>query len=135
MTRQRQVFPTDEIPHKWAHQTQEEARNPQGNLYFRGPTLYSYRDSYPIARLFKKKNETLVLHVSNMYSVTTRSHCYSAQRATNHLPCVTVPIVAPHIVWPADKFTAKDHAQNLKHLTDTAAEHLAKAQRALTRWR
>src|SRR3990167_11282137 len=65
MPRQRHVFPTDEIPHKWAHQTQEEARNPQGNLYFRGPTLYSYRDSYPIARLFKKRGAALVLHVSD----------------------------------------------------------------------
>ena len=124
MTRQRHVFPTNEIPHKWAHQTQEEARNPQGNLYFRGPTLYSYRDSYPIARLFKKRGAALVLHVSDKYSVTTSGHCYAAQGATRHLPCITVPDVDPTSKWARDA-----HAQNLKHLTDEAAKHLAKAQR------
>jgi len=34
--RQRHVFPNREIPHLWAHQTQDEARNGTGSFYFRG---------------------------------------------------------------------------------------------------
>ena len=36
--RQRHVFPNREIPHLWAHQTQDEARNGTGSFYFRGAT-------------------------------------------------------------------------------------------------
>ena len=51
----REVFKTDEIPHKWAHATQSQARNAQGNLYFRGDTIFSYRDSWPLARIYRRK--------------------------------------------------------------------------------
>ena len=40
--RKKHVFDTGEIPHLWAHRTQDEARNRQGNLYFTGDTIYSY---------------------------------------------------------------------------------------------
>jgi len=48
--RKKLVFDTGEIPHLWAHRTQEEARNRQGNLYFTGDTIYSYGSHFPIAR-------------------------------------------------------------------------------------
>ena len=126
MARQKHVFPTGEIAHLWAHQTQDDARNPQGNLYFRGATLYSYRDSYPIAKIFKKKAATLVLHVENTYSNTTAGHCSDARRATSHLPSIVVPDVVPD-----SAYSRGGHAQNIKFLVDKAAEHLSKAQRAL----
>ena len=47
--RQRHVFPNREIPHLWAHQTQDEARNGTGSFYFRGATIYSYGSHFPIA--------------------------------------------------------------------------------------
>ena len=123
----RHVFPTSEISHKWAHQTQSDARNPQGNLYFRGDTLYSYRDSYPIAKLFRKRGAVLALHVENTYSATTAGHCSGARRATSHLTSITVPDVRPD-----DKWSKGGHAQNIAYLIKEAAEYLAKAQRALT---
>ena len=126
----RHVSPTSEILHKWAHQTQSDACNPQGNLYFRGTTLYSYRDNYPIAKIFKKKTgAALVLHVSDTYSNTTAGHCNAARRATSHLPCATVPDVEPDMYAGR---AAEKHAFNVKFLVDLAAEHLAKAQRALS---
>lgn len=126
MARHREVFPTSEIPHKWAHAAQDSARNPQGNLYFRGATLYSYRDSYPIARIYRKKNATLVLHVENTYSVTTAGHCHAARQAASHMPAVTVPYVDFAL-------TAKiAHAENLEHLAKLAAAHFAKAKRVLS---
>lgn len=51
MAKQRQVFPTDRIPHMWAHQSQVSARNPGGNLYFNGRTIYSYGGHFPLATL------------------------------------------------------------------------------------
>ena len=48
--RNKHVFNTGEIPHLWAHHTQDEARNRQGNLYFVGDTIYSYGSHFPIAR-------------------------------------------------------------------------------------
>jgi len=66
MARERHVFPTSEIPHKWAHATQSDARNNGGNLYFRGDTIYSYRDSWPLARIYRhKKRGVLVLSNSD----------------------------------------------------------------------
>ena len=123
----RHVFPTSEISHKWAHQTQSDARNPQGSLYFRGDTLYSYRDSYPIAKLFRKRGAVLALHVENTYSATTAGHCSGARRATSHLTSITVPDVRPD-----DKWSKGGHAQNIAYLIKEAAEYLAKAQRAMT---
>ena len=66
MARERHIFPTSEIPHKWAHATQSDARNQRGNLYFRGDTIYSYRDSWPLARIYRhKKRGVLVLSNSD----------------------------------------------------------------------
>lgn len=152
MARQRYVYPTSEISHKWAHQTQESARNPQGNLYFRGATLYSYHDSYPIAKLFKKKGarpsigehgaggllnatvraahegKTLVLHVENTYSRTTAGHCSDARRATSHLPSIVVPDVEPDNAY---RHAPTQHAINVRYLVELAAKHLDKAGRAM----
>lgn len=49
--RQKQVFQSaSETAHVWAQQTQAYGRNPRGNLYFEGPTIYSYGDYFPLAR-------------------------------------------------------------------------------------
>lgn len=81
MARQKQVFKTDEIPHLWAHQTQHEARNAQGNLFFEGDTIYSYRSNFPIARHVRTKIGDAVFLTTNRYSVTTSGHIYSVNRA------------------------------------------------------
>lgn len=41
-TRQRQVFPRDEVAHLWAHQAQTSARDSAGSFFFTGRTIYSY---------------------------------------------------------------------------------------------
>jgi hypothetical protein len=78
----RQVFPTGEIAHLWAHQTQANARNPQGNLYFKGPVIYSYRDSFPMARIVENsKGKRAVLYSTATYSVTTSQHQNQVRRS------------------------------------------------------
>ena len=74
--RKKHVFDTGEIPHLWAHRTQDEARNRQGNLYFTGDTIYSYGSHFPIARhAANEAGERGVLLTTATYSVTTSSHC------------------------------------------------------------
>jgi hypothetical protein len=58
--------------HLWAHHTQDDARNRQGNLYFTGDTICSYGSHFPIARHVKNDSEKrAVLFTTATYSVTT----------------------------------------------------------------
>lgn len=45
----KRVVSADMVAHLWANQSQEEARTAHGNLYFRGPTIFSYQDGFPLA--------------------------------------------------------------------------------------
>ena len=80
--RKKYVFDTGEIPHLWAHRTQEKARNRQGNLYFTSDTIYSYGSHFPIARhVVSEGDERAVLFTTATYSVTTSSHCSAVRSA------------------------------------------------------
>jgi hypothetical protein len=153
----RHVFPTSEVFHLWAHQTQSDARNGARNVFFEGPTIYSYRRTWPLARIYTKKrapkgalthpnvllNATqqaqardegiMVLTNSTRYSVTTAKHQSHANRAVSHLPSIAVPCVDNmHTYHPM-------HATNLEHFQKESARLLAEAKRVLSsnacRWR
>jgi hypothetical protein len=49
MSRQRKVFPRETVAHLWAHKAQDSARDPSGNFYFTGASLYSYGSHFIIA--------------------------------------------------------------------------------------
>lgn len=110
--RQRHVFPTNEIPHLWAHQTQSDARNPGGNLYFSGPTIYSYGDHFPIASFHVVKNKRVVLMTTATYSHTTAQHCSAVRQAIpKGIPTFNVGCVLP--------IGQGDHQSNLNgYITD-----------------
>lgn len=72
----RYVVKTDEVPHLWAHQTQDSARN-YGNLSFRGLDLYSY--STRIAFLIPEKKIAVISR--RTFSNTTLGHINMAHRA------------------------------------------------------
>lgn len=132
-TSKRQVFPTDEVPHKWAHAAQESARNAQGNLYFRGPTIYSYRDSWPLARIYTRKDgRQLVLTNSRKYSVTTAAHQSSVNRAASHMTRVDVPIVEGPYGAKLDKAA---HDANFEHFVNSMQGAHKAAGRAMQKWR
>jgi hypothetical protein len=125
--RQKHVFNTGEIPHLWAHRTQDEARNCQGNLYFSGDTIYSYGSHFPIARhIVNKAGGHAILFTTASYSVTTSGHCSAVRSAIPAgIPVFHVPEVYP------DTSTAKEaHEQNLKHYAKTTEEHVAKCARS-----
>jgi hypothetical protein len=60
-----------DIAHIWAHQTQEEAKNPSRNFFFTGKTIYSYGNHFPIAKYID--SETLLITYRG-YSNTTSKH-------------------------------------------------------------
>jgi hypothetical protein len=75
MKRQRHVYPTRDIPGLWFNKTQYSARNPQGNLFFEGDILYSYRRSFPIAmHVTNARGESAILITTDKYSHTTACH-------------------------------------------------------------
>lgn len=136
----REVFPTDEIPHLWATQAQTRARNAQGNLYFDGRTIYSYRQSWPLARIYTRPESAaitatnaLVLTNSARYSVTTAQHAHAVERAVSHLTQIAVPVPVP--VTSYGGLTTSMHAANLTYLRKEADSELARAERAMTEWR
>jgi hypothetical protein len=94
--RQRQVFPTDEIPHLWAHKSQESARNPGGNLFFEGASIYSYGRHFEIARHVDRvegvNTYSCILLTTRGYSVTTASHISLVRRAISHLKVFSVEV-------------------------------------------
>lgn len=87
----KQVFPTDEIAHIWATQSQESARNSQGNFYFEGGTIYSYGKHFPIATIEGHD----VFFTLGSYSNTTARHINNARAAVSHkniIYCFNVPV-------------------------------------------
>lgn len=114
------VFSNKEIPHKWAHATQDHARG--SNLSFQGDTLYSY--STPIARIYRRRRlDVLVLFSDHNYSATTAKHLSYARRATSHLTCVEVPRYVIGCQSSNRRYTRSvsekdDHAANVAHLID-----------------
>lgn len=84
-TRQRQVFPRDEVAHLWAHKAQAGARDSGGAFFFTGATLYSYGAHFVIAHILSEKcGPTLagrVLWNDESRSNTTSKHKSIARQA------------------------------------------------------
>jgi hypothetical protein len=122
----RHVYPNHEIPHLWAHQSQDEARNSTGSLYFEGPTIFSYGPHFPIARhVTNARGENAVLFTTAHHSVTTSGHCSAVAGAIP--PNVPVFRVA-HLrnSWG----DLRDHARNVESYVHRISELLGKAKRA-----
>lgn len=83
--RTRAVYPVDMVAHLWAHKSQDFARNPGHNFYFRGDTIYSYGSHFPIARHVTRKGRSAVLFTTQSYSVTTAGHISMVAGACRHL--------------------------------------------------
>jgi hypothetical protein len=74
MKRQKQVFKSDEVPHLWAHQTQESARDAGHRIWFTGDTIFSYGTHFPIARHVEYQGRRCVFFNPEGWSVTTSRH-------------------------------------------------------------
>ena len=120
------LYPNRELPHLWAHQSQDEARNSTSSLYFEGPTIYSYGSHFPIARhVTNERGERAVLFTTAHHSVTTSGHCSALASA---IP-PNVPVFhVPHLRSSWDELP--DHADNVESYVRRISELLGKAERA-----
>lgn len=113
----RTVYPNDMVAHIWAHQSQDQARSNNGNLYFEGDTIYSYGSHFPIARHV----DGVVLLTTDSYSVTTSAHVSRVAGACSHLTVFHVLHVCGH-----------RHSDNFANYERRIEEALTKAARART---
>jgi len=117
------------IAHLWANQSQPEARNRHGSFFFEGDTAYSYRKSWPLARITGKTVEghptrLIVLFNSNRCSVTTGAHAGLAHRALyqHNILEISVPFISSY------EFDA--HPRNLKYLSNQVEFFIGKTRQA-----
>jgi len=134
--REKHVFNTGEIPHLWAHRTQEDARNRQGNLYFTGDTIYSYGSHFPIARhVVNRAGKRAVLFTTATYSVTTSGHCSAVRWAVPRgVPIFHVPNVCQGR-YSRSELTADDHAGNLADYAGRIEAEVVASARARSSWK
>ena len=81
--KQKTVYPDAEVPHLWAHQSQEHAKG-KGHVSFRGPVFYSY--STAIGRICEHKGQEYALLNTRSFSATTSKHQSMARHAVSHMP-------------------------------------------------
>ncbi len=107
----KKVFPPAMVAHLWANRSQDQARNAGESFYFTGPTIYSYRDSYPIAHHLK--NGPIVWR-DDCYSNTTarhKSHVYCAMSSSQWDSAIHVPSL---------------DSETLRNLTSWGTKHIEK---------
>lgn len=68
------VFNNSMVAHIWAQQTQEQGRSNNGQFYFKGPTIYSYRDSWPLAHFHE--SGLILINTQRVSNTTSRHESY-----------------------------------------------------------
>ncbi len=116
------VHTSNMVCHLWANQSQSEARNAAGNIYFNGATIYSYGSHFPIAcHVTNKRGKKAILFTSRGCSVTTSGHKSEVRGACHHLTVFTVPEVLVN---------SETHKRNLEYYRDEIAQLSKKVLRA-----
>lgn len=87
------VFNNRELAHVWAGQKQESGRG--SNMFFQGPSIYSYGRHFEIARVMIDA-PGVVLFTSASYSNSTAKHKNHVWRAVTHMTMFTVPSMTDH---------------------------------------
>lgn len=113
----------DIVARNWARQTGKATRG--FNVFYDGPTIYSYGRHYAIARLVYVNGKRVALVNSRGYSVSTAKHTGHVWRALDYgraLQCFSVPFVTSDSV--------EAHAVNVADLRARASHCRDKAKRA-----
>ena len=116
-----------QVAHLWAQQQRDEGRG--SNLFFGGPTIFSYGRHFPIARFLRKPRghvAGIVLFTTRSYSVTTAKHKSLTRDAIHSSIVIRVPDVLVR--------NAREHGENAKTLLKEALEFRAKVLRSRSRW-
>lgn len=74
---------TSDVVHLFAQQTQNEARNQSGNLFFKDGIIYSYGAHYELAKWIKNYDGETAIYINDAgYSNTTSKHINEIKQAT-----------------------------------------------------
>jgi regulator of replication initiation timing len=84
--RVRQVYPSGQVIHLWANQSQTSARS--SNVFYQDNRIYSYGMHYLAGQLHKVNGKTIAVVNTQRYSNTTAKHLAWIRGATRHLPTV-----------------------------------------------
>lgn len=120
----KRVFDYPMLAHVWAQQSQADGRSPKGQMYFRGATIYSYGEHFPIARFVL--NGRAVLFNAEKRSQTTSRHqdaVRGALRGVANVRTFYVPSIAP-------RWGDIAHADNLAHLLGELHAYANRAAKA-----
>ena len=117
------------VAHLWAAQGKPGAKG--SNLFFEGPTMFSYGHHFPIANIVPAsgKRPRVILFTSRDYSVTTAKHKSCVYHAIPGSDTVfTVPHVTPAICGGVENI---DHAKNAAHLMSVVIDNRTKGLRSI----
>ena len=126
----KRVFSCREVPHLWANQTQDSARDSRQTIYFEGEIIYSYGYHFPIARIYTdKKGVKTVFFTTRGYSNSTSKHKSMVWRACSHLPSIQMANV---ILDPKPLFGKIDnnHQKNIKYYINEITDLITKFSKA-----
>ena len=113
----KKVVSPETVAHMWANQTQDEARNANGSIFFRGNTIYSYGSHFPIAKhVVNSEGTPAILFTTRSYSNTTAKHISIVRGASNHLNTIYCSSPDNTHSHNFDKWAGRSEevAQNLK---------------------
>lgn len=154
------VVPNHQVAHLWAQQNQSGARSGNGNYWFDGGVLFSYRT--PIANIITDKNGAKVALLDNRtYSITTTQHQSNASGALGYgankiMDSYTVPYIGrgggqspeylkedgerPYMYDSRDyskptRDPAIFHPANVRHFVESFRGDLKSYMRARDEWR
>ena len=132
----KQVHDNGMVAHIWAHQSQDSARSNNGNFWFEGDTIYSYRT--PIARLIPSLDGKVALRTNETFSTTTSGkHEPAISRALDYgryIKDFHVPSIGVSGGRLSGRSGAVDHDANVAHLLAGYERAKATAKRKHDPW-
>lgn len=127
-----------QVVHLWAQQSPAKTKAKAGNIFFEGPTIFSYGRHFPMASFVKgkKKGSVAVVVTTREYSTSTSKH---VSMVRNSIPSSRMPVFfAPDIppaAWSKDgplEFKQQHARAAYDAYLERAAANFAKAKRART---
>lgn len=116
----RPMAQNSQIAHEWANQSKPHGRG--SSFFYAGPTIYSYGEHFPVARLHTVGKRPVCLVTCRDYSQSTSAHKNLAKRAIRpEYRVFSVPRVNP---------TNAEHIENHAHIVAQYRATLVKSERA-----
>lgn len=115
-----------EIAHRWAHQLRDRS-NANQNLWYHGPTIYSYGTHFPIATMYPELG--IILFTTKGYSNSTSKHIGHVGSAIDRTEWEVIRVSHVKDIQVGNKRTHL-HAENIATLTEEIFEYLGLQERA-----